>query len=89
MTFREFVGSGNTGIIGLLNSIVVPVIFALAFLVFVWGVVKYFFLHGGNETSRSEGKQFILWGTLGMVVLFSVWGVVNMLLSTLNITPSA
>ncbi|MDE2021586.1 MAG: hypothetical protein KGI71_01525 [Patescibacteria group bacterium] len=89
MTFAQFVGSGTTGVIGLLNTIVVPIIFALAFLVFIWGVLNHFFLHGGEDGSREEGRQFILWGVLGMVVLFSVWGIINMLLSTLGIAPGA
>lgn len=89
MTFKTFVGDGSTGIIGLLNTVAVPVIFALAFAVFVWGVVKYFFLHGGEEKQREEGKQFVLWGILGMAVLFSVWGFVNIVLSTLGLLPRA
>jgi hypothetical protein len=87
-SFKDFIGSGSTGIVGLLNTIAVPVIFALSFLVFVWGVLNYLFLHGGNEEKRAEGRQFILWGVLGMVILFSVWGLVNMLLSTLGISPA-
>ena len=87
MTFAQFVGSGSTGIIGILNTVVAPIIFALAFLVFVFGIVKYFFIHGGEDTKRAEGRQFILWGILGMVVLFTVWGFVNILLSTLGIAP--
>jgi hypothetical protein len=89
MTFKDFIGSGSTGIIGILNTVIVPVIFALAFAVFVWGVMNYFFLHGGNEEKRSEGRQFVFWGIIGMVVLFSVWGFVNLLLSTLGIAPGA
>ncbi|MDE1919743.1 MAG: hypothetical protein KGH56_03565 [Patescibacteria group bacterium] len=84
-TFAQFVGSGSTGVVGALNTAVVPVLFALALASFVWGVVSYFFLHGGDETKRAEGRQFILWGVLGMVVLFSVWGFVRLLLSTLGI----
>jgi hypothetical protein len=87
MTFAQFVGSGSTGLIGAMNTVVVPVIFALAFLVFVWGVAKYFFLSGADENARSEGRQFILWGIIGLVVLFAVWGFVNLLLSTLGLTP--
>ena len=30
---------------------------------------------------------WLLWGVLGMVVLVSVWGLVNLLLSTLGIAP--
>lgn len=87
MTFAQFVGSGSTGIIGVLNTVVVPIIFAFAFAAFVWGMVKYFFINGGEESSRNEGRQFILWGILGLALLFSVWGVVNILLSTLGIAP--
>lgn len=89
MTFAQFVGSGSTGLIGLLNTVVVPVIFALAFLVFVWGVAKYFLFSVGDEKARSDGRQFILWGIIGMVVLFSVWGFVNLLLSTLGLSSAA
>ena len=87
MTFAQFVGSGNTGIIGAINTIVVPVIFAFAFAAFVWGMVKYFFINAADEGKRAEGRQFILWGIIGMVVLFSVWGFVNIVLSTLGIAP--
>ena len=87
MTFAQYVGSGSTGIIGIINTVIVPVILALAFLVFIWGVIRYFFMSGGEEKKREEGRQFVLWGVLGMVLLFSVWGLVSLLLSTLGIMP--
>ena len=85
MTFAQFVGTSSTGIIGVLNTVVVPIIFALAFAVFVWGILNYFFIPGGDEAKRAEGRQFALWGILGIVVLLSVWGFVNIMLSTLGI----
>jgi len=85
MTFATFVGSGTTGIIGILNAVVIPVIFALIFAVFFWGMVNYFFLHPDDEKARASGRQFALWGILALVVLFSVWGLVNILLSTLGL----
>lgn len=89
MTFAQFIGDGTSGVIGVLNLVVVPVIFSLAFAAFVWGVVSYFFLRGGEEAKRAEGRLFIMWGLIGLVVLFSVWGFVNILLSTLGIAPRA
>jgi len=86
-TFAQFVGNGSTGIIGFINVVLVPLIGALIFLIFIWGVVNYFFLHGEDEKKREEGRHFILWGLIGIIVYFSVWGFVNMLLSTLGITP--
>jgi hypothetical protein len=40
MTFSQWVDSIVEGV----NIFVVPMLFACVFLVFVWGVVKYFFL---------------------------------------------
>jgi len=85
MTFANFV----TGIISIINTVIIPIIFALAFLVFIWGTINYLFIHGGDEGKRSEGRQFMAWGILGMVVLLSVWGFVNVILSTLGIAPGA
>lgn len=87
MTFAQFIGNGSTGVVGAINTVIIPLIFALIFAFFVWGIVKYFFISGGDETKRAEGRQFALWGVLAMAVLFSVWGLVNMLLSTLGIAP--
>lgn len=88
MTFAQFIGSGSTGVIGAINVVIVPVLFALAFAVFLWGVLQHFFIHGDDDKSRASGRQFILWGVLGIVVLLSLWGLVRMLLSTLGIAPS-
>ena len=90
MTFAQFVGNGSSGVIGAINTAVVPIIGAFILAVFVWGVVKYFFLtNKGDATKLAEGRQFILWGLLGMVLYFSVWGLVNLLLSTLGVTSGS
>lgn len=89
MTFAQFVGNGSTGLIGILNIVVVPFIGALAFIFFVWGLVNYFFFKSDDEAKRAEGRQFALWGIIGIVVFFSVWGFVNLLLSTLGIAPTS
>lgn len=60
---------------------------ALAVMLFVWGVVK--FIANANDTTEHEaGKKFIVWGIISFVALTSLWGVVSLVLSdTLNITP--
>lgn len=62
-----------------INGTLVPLVFALAFLMFIWGVFKYFILGGGDEEKRAEGKQLMLWGIIAFVVMVSVWGIVNIL----------
>jgi hypothetical protein len=87
MSFKDFIGNSaeGTGIIGILSGVLVPLVFALAFLYFVWGVVNYFFFKADEAEARAAGGQFVLWGIIGFVALVSVWGLVRIVLSTLGI----
>ena len=59
----QFVGGGEVGggIVGAINTVVIPLLFAMAFVVSLWGVFKYFIYHGDEEEGRRDGRQFILW----------------------------
>jgi hypothetical protein len=76
---------------GFLNKVVIeiinPIILLLgagAFVLFIWGVFE-FILHAGDETKRSEGKSAILWGIVGLVVMFGAYGIINLALDTAGI----
>ncbi|MDB5265765.1 MAG: hypothetical protein JWM39_478 [Parcubacteria group bacterium] len=73
-TFKTFV----YGTIVPLGNGVVSVLFAFALLFFIFGVFKYFFVQGADAKARTDGRSFILWGIIAMVVLFSMWGLVNL-----------
>lgn len=75
----------STGIINLINGILVPVLMAIAFIVFLWGVYKYYILGADNETERATGHQFVLWGIIGFVVILAVWGLVNLVAGTFRL----
>ena len=78
-------GQYSSGIIGVVNNMLVPVLMAIAFIVFLWGVYKYFILGAADEKSRTEGRQFSLWGIIGFVIIVSLWGLVNLLMGTLGL----
>lgn len=78
MTFAQLVQQ----IVVLVDGTVVPLIYALAFILFLIGIVRYFFM-GDSDEARAKGKQFMLWSIIGFVVLFSVWGIVRLLLTIL------
>jgi hypothetical protein len=84
MTFREFVDS----IVGGINGVIVPLIITFAFLVFIYGIVQYFFIGGSEPANRAKGRNFILWGAIGLALIFAVWALVRILLSTLGILSS-
>jgi hypothetical protein len=62
----------------------IPLLFAVALLVFLYGVFKYFILGGGDDTKREEGKQLMLYAVIGFVVMVSIWGIVNMIANGLG-----
>lgn len=77
------------GIINVINGVLVPTFLAIAFIVFLWGVYKYFILGAADEKSRTDGRQFVLWGIIGFVVVFSVWGLIAIVRNTLGLSGSS
>lgn len=73
-------------IINLINGVAVPVIFALAFIVFLWGVANAYIFSGGDSAKVRQGHQLILWGLIGFVAMLSLWGLVNIVANTLGIS---
>lgn len=72
-------------ILYIINSVLVPVLFALAFIVFLYGIVsKYIFSHG-DPTKVAEGHKLILWGIIAFVVMISLWGLVNVVANTFGL----
>ncbi|HVX90945.1 MAG TPA: hypothetical protein VHC20_04975 [Candidatus Paceibacterota bacterium] len=78
MTFAQVVNN----FISFINNSLIPLLFALAFLFFLVGLVRFFFSDG--DENRQKGRQFALWGMIGLIVLFSIWGIVNLLLATFS-----
>ncbi len=86
-------GSCLSGICGIgqtflyiINSVLVPLLFAVAFIVFLYGIARaYIFSHGEPE-EVSKGHRLILWGLIAFVVMISVWGLVNVIANTFGLT---
>lgn len=75
----------NTIVSKITTNIISPVIqfvFVLALLYFVWGMFKFF--KETDDGSREEGRQHILWGTIGMAVMISVYGIIRFVAETVG-----
>lgn len=62
-----------------INNVLIPLVFAVALLVFIYGIFKFFILGGGDENSREEGKQLMLYSIIGFVLMVSIFGIVNLI----------
>lgn len=95
MTLAAATGQVNIGIvadyaagfIALINNWLVPVLLAIAFLMFVWGIVNYFIIGASDPSKRNTGGEFLLWSLVGFVAIFSVWGLVNIVGNTFGLSP--
>ena len=72
-------------IIYVINNVLVPLLFAVAFIVFLYGVFKKYIWSRGDETAVEEGHKLILWGIIGFVIMISLWGLVNVVANTFGL----
>ena len=74
-TFASFVyglGSVFSGLFGMLM--------ALAAVAFLWGLMRTLLATGQEQ--KDNAKAIMIWGIIGLVVLFSLFGILNLLGST-------
>lgn len=65
----------------ILSDYVIPLLFTLAVVAFVWGVIQ-FYLNPNNEEKRKKGKEFIVGGLIALFVMVSIWGIIKIFTTT-------
>lgn len=78
-------------IVSRINAVIIDpalaLLFALGFLVFVYGVVEFmFFKRGEKGEYLGKGREHMLWGIIGMAVMMSAWGIIKVIAGTLSIS---
>jgi len=68
-----------------LSRSVIPLLFALAVVAFIWGVIQ-FYLNPDNEEKRKKGKSFIVGGLIALFVMVAMWGIVGIFTNTFGVT---
>lgn len=71
-------------VINTINNIFVPVLFAVAFIVFLWGAFQTFIWGANDEDAKTKGKNLMMYGLIGFFVMVSIWGLVNILTGTVS-----
>jgi hypothetical protein len=62
----------------------VDFLFAAAALYFVYGVWEYI-RRSDDSAGRIEGGNHILWSTIGLFIMISVWGIIAILQKTVGV----
>ncbi len=85
-------GYGISGIaitiINVINGVLVPLLFAVSFIVFLYGIARAYIFSVGDPERVKEGHKIILWGLIAFAVMISLWGLVNVVANTFGLQGS-
>ena len=70
----------------LINT-VIGLLFSVAVLIFLWGVVQ-FIAKAGDEAGRTKAKGIMTWGIIGLAVMAAAWGITAIFIGYFGV-PSA
>ncbi len=80
----------SEGVDSLLNAVnkviinpIIIFIFSLGVVLFLFGIVKYL-LNPSDENIVKESKNHMLWGLLGMLIMISVFGIMNLIIKSIG-----
>ncbi|MEX2052536.1 MAG: pilin [Candidatus Paceibacterota bacterium] len=64
-----------------------PFLIALGVLYFVWGVVSY--MIADDEEAKSAGRNRVIYGIIGLVVIVGMWGLVRLVTNTFGLNNTS
>lgn len=70
---------------GTILSSIVPIMVTLALIYFIYGLAEYISV-SGNEAKKAEGKNIMIYGTIAMFMIVSIWGVVQFIGKTVGVS---
>jgi len=57
-------------------DLLIPLLLALAVLLFFWGLVKYI-ANASDEAAKESGKTLMIWGMIAIFVMVAFWGIIG------------
>jgi len=65
-----------------IGDVVIFVLVSVALIFIVYNIVWYFIRGSSADESRKTAGMNILWGIVGLAIIVSIWGLVNIIVST-------
>jgi hypothetical protein len=66
-------------------DLAVPLVFSLTIVFLAWKVFDAWVINGGDAQKVESGKKIVVVGTIALVVMVGVWGLVRLLQASLGI----
>ncbi len=69
-----------------IGSMFTYILVSLAVIYIIWNVVQYFIKPSKDD--RKDAGMNILWGIIGLFIIVSIWGLVNIFTNTFKTAPT-
>ena len=69
--------------IGDILNTLIPILIIVGVVFFIIGVIQY--VIAGDEEAKKKGKNRMIFGIIGLVVIVGMWGLVNIVTHTFSI----
>lgn len=77
---QTFIGN----VLSFINDYIILFLLAAAFLFFIINVVRFFILGSTSDDGKEKAKALAIYGVGAFVLIVILWGIVNMLVSSLG-----
>lgn len=72
-------------IVWFINTAIIPLLIAVAFLFFIFNVVRFFIASADSPRGRESAQMLALYGLGAFVILFAFWGIIGFLAGGLGL----
>lgn len=71
-------------IVGNILDTLIPILIVFGVVYFIWGVVS--FVISNDEEAKTKGRDRMIYGIIGLVVIVAMWGLVGIVKNTFGLT---
>ncbi len=69
----------------IMSTSVVTLLFGIAFLAFVIGLIRYIITGAHDEEKRAQGKNLMIWAVVGLAIMSTLFGIINIVSGIFNV----
>ncbi len=82
LVFAQSLQTLLTNIPTFISNVLIPFLFGIAFLIFVYNVIRYFVAGAENKNIQEDAKNIALYSVAAFVFLIVFFGIVRMLVNS-------
>lgn len=82
--YMEVLTDYINAIVDLIINPLIGLLFAVSVVLFIWGLFRLIWNNGDTEEIK-KGKQALTWGLVGIFIMFSVFGILEVVTNTFGV----